>query len=109
MKLMYQWLIILALSGILWVIHTYGGAGCSKPLPSHPHIPALKIVVQRKASVSLETSNSIQKNSVPKIPSTPPSKSQKRRERRKTAKIKKQSDNVSEWDFCEDTDIKMIQ
>ena len=115
MKLIYQWLIILALSGILWALHTYGGAGCSKPLPSRPYIPPLKIVVQRRSSVVEQTDSGIQEDTVPAVPQTPPSKNKKRREnsakrriRRKTAKIRKPTDDISEWDLC-DSSEKMIQ
>jgi len=115
MKLVYQWLIVLTLAGLLWAVHTYGGAGCSKPLPTSgqnkPYIPPLKIIVQRRASLQVETSDCPQTCEVPKIPITPPSKtvSQKRRERRKAAKLKThitRDEDEIEWDFCTE---KMIQ
>ena len=115
MKLAYQWALIIFLGFLVWAIHTYGGSGCSKPLPSRPYIPPLKIVVQRRSSVVEQTDSGIQEDTVPAVPQTPPSKNKKRREksakrriRRKTAKIRKTTDDISEWDLC-DSSEKMIQ
>lgn len=112
MKLIYQWLIVLSLAFLLWALHTYGGAGCSKPVPTSNkvHIPALKIIVQRRPSLVCETSELKSQDTVPSVPPTPPSKttSQKRRERRKTAKIRVTRDS-DDWDFCVDRPLTIVQ
>ncbi len=113
MKLIYQWIIVLSLSVLLWAIHTYGGSACSKPVPtSKATFPALKIVVQRRPSLVCETSERPQEDTVPTIPPTPPSKtaSQRRKERRKASKFKREvARDSDDWDFCVDRPLQMIQ
>lgn len=102
MKLIYQWLIILALAGILWGIHTYGGTGCSKSMvPSNTQL----VVVRRVPTPEIMAAI----NEVPKVPQTPSSK--KRAKKRKARLSKEMSERVKreiqrysqdpDWDFVE--------
>lgn len=95
MKLYYQWLIIVALATLLFILHTYGGTGCSKPAAAIKiNRPPRLILVKPRGKPSPERTSTppseVKSAPVPEVPNTPPSK-QRRKRRLKLTKRQKES------------------
>ena len=82
MKLLYQWLIVLSLSVLLWIVYSYGGTICTKPVIQGGSIPKLIIVQQRQSSIESTKKEEIKEDSVPKVEVTPPRRQQVNEEKK---------------------------